>query len=154
MWSGSCLHSSPTTVAPDKRMLQQHLLSLHCSSMPCCAHLKGSVLERASAWNTSPISFHLLTRLSFRSLLKCHLWREALLNYTQMYSSTLTCFIFFTVLITIYSYFIYALVYCVSLPPTQLECKFYWSSNLAWFIAVTLVSRTMPTHRRCSINVS
>ena len=135
-------------------MIQPHRLSLHCSSMPRCAHLKGFVLEHPSAWNTSSRSFHLLTRLSFRSLLKCRLRREVFLNYTQMHSSTLTCFIFFTVLITIYSYFIYALVYCVSLPPTQLECKFYWSSNLVWFIAVTLVSRTMPTHRRCSINIS
>lgn len=35
----------------------------------------------------------------------------------------------------------------VSLPPPQLECKFYKSSNLDWFTAITLVSRTMPTHR-------
>lgn len=143
--------------------LQPSLLSYYCCSwqrqapatpsffpllqQAVCAHLKAFVFRRPSARNTSSRSLHLLTRLSFRSLLKCHLLREALLNYPQLHSSPPTCLIFFIVLIIIWSYFIYVLVYCLSPYPTPTRMQVLLDQQPC------LVPRITPTHRRCSVNI-
>lgn len=132
-------------------------LTKSCSSHTCllsaapagqvCAHLiKAFVLQWPPAWNISFRSLHLLTTLSFRSLLKCRFLREGFLNYPQVHSSTLTCLIFFTAFITIKLFHLCVGLLSVSLPSPQLECKIYQSSNLIWFTAATLMPRTMATH--------